>query len=349
MSIPYPLIGVHFDEWGNTDPLKMPRLWGKFFTPGADLDIDGSGSADGPERDTVVGLDLRSFAAGAWVKLDRFPSAVDPFPDGLGRERFPIFSRSAIAGSNNSPLLWTVVGSGSGKPRLECQIPRGTEVAAAFSVNTLPTLQTPDSSYWFFFGASYATGGAGPRLFLGDLSAAVAEVAYLIQQDGSGAIGEVSPGQKANGNWVDRWGFGPGLVGAITLPVPANGPGQLYGELGPTNTGFETMKGWIAHVTLWGGPLSAAQFETLRTALPASRRTLPGFPALLADWHLDEPTVSTLFTEYLDSSGNGHTLLNVNPDNVVERVSAEESLLVELDPTAYVRRRRTYEDTIPKR
>lgn len=319
MDIPYALVGAHFVEWGNEDTSRMPYLWGKNLVPGAALDLDGSSSSDGPERDTLVELDVRNFSVGAWVRMNRFPASIDPFGV-FTRERFPIITRSAIAGDNGPDVFFTVIGAGTGKPRLELQSARSVAGAAAFSgVISLPGFVVDN---WFFMGGSYVMGGAGPSLFVGDQTTPVVETSYALRQDGDGVHGLVNPGLKVStGHWVDRWGFGPVLLGAFTLPVPPNGPGQFYGELGPTNAAFSTMKGRIAHVTVWAGSLNVTQWETLRTAEPADRGLLPGFPVIIADWHLDESGHPGGFTEYADSSGNGHVLVSsqLNPPLAVRR------------------------------
>ncbi len=235
----------------------------------------------------------------------------------------------------------------AGGPQLSAASVRTTTSALARSVAGAVLPSVCDPAYWFFYGLSYLAGGAGPRIFFGDLLTPAVEVAYSLQQDGAGLHGLVYSGLKVStGRWVDRWGFGPLLLGTYTLQVPANGPGQFYGQLGPTNSGFESMQGSLANVTVWGGPLNVGQFEWVRqnrAALGRPLRPVAGFPPLLANWPLFDDLRDHSGGHHLEAVGGGRAPQPLLP----ERVGPEELVLAELAPQEYRRRRQGYLDVSP--
>jgi hypothetical protein len=291
-------------NWTYASIAQQQYLKGNTLIAESTITKAGDIPVDGPEFDPFPQLDARNFSISAWMFMDRLPALIDPFGV-YASEQFSIFSRSSSAGADSSSPQLVIRGNAAG-PRIQLGIQRAVSSAVSNSIaGSLPLLT---AGKWVFIGASYAAGGAGPQCFVGDLATPVAEVTYQTRTDGAGINGINNPGLSAAGQWIDRWGFGPILLGTMTLPVPPNGPNQSYGLLGPTNSGFDSMQGLLADVTVWGGVLSVSQLEKVRTAVPASRLALPaqGFPPLLADWWLTESG-----DVVADHSGNNHTLLAV--------------------------------------
>lgn len=304
-------------SWNLADLAAQQYLRGKNLVAGTVLTPVGVASpgdvADGPEYDTLVEMDVRSFSIAVWLALDRYPSVTDPFGV-FTRELFPMFTRSSIAGSNNPGAAFYLQGTSGGKPVVVSNVLRtGSQAVVSSLLATSPFPSIVDPDYWTFLGVSHIADTGGPRLYSGDLSTPMSEMTYFVRDAGNGTFGRLNPGVNASGQYVDRWFYGPMVLGTLTLPVPANGAGQHYGQIAATNTAFSSLQGRLAHVTLWGGSLTLAQWERLRVTLPSVRPSLQsqGFPSLIADWWLDDYSPLSGPTICLDCSGHGHDLETV--------------------------------------
>lgn len=295
-------------EWGNVNTALMPYLRTRYQVPGSRLirvaPTPPYDVADGPEFDPIPEHDLRNHGAGIWLKVPRLPASTDPF--GITtREVFPLFSRHGIAGGDVTTHVAWLQGTGAGFPVLLYGVIRTVgQAISSLIAGTLPL----SINQWLFAGFSYVVDTGGPKIYFGFQNTPMVEATYFSQSDSSsfGPVGFVDPGVSAEGLYVDRWGAGPFLLGAYTLPAPVNGPGQQYDAYGTPNFRFFTIKGLMAHATLWNGQLTLAQWERLRTTPPGSRMSLAsqGFPSLIADWWLD--------AGLQDRSGHGHDLIGIN-------------------------------------
>lgn len=300
--------------------------------PGDELvapgDPNDDASGDGPEEDTIPDFDARACSMVAWATMDHLPASSDP-NGSLIREKYGLWSRDCLqcgfGGSTlQQPIALNFQGTSAGPPRLYFVMTSDNFVPIASTVTgDLPTsLSDPD--YWIMVAATNVLGASpGPRLFWGDLATVVAEFGSYSNQD----TGDLPPslvGRGVNaltGNFVDRWFYGPGLIGQMARPIsyyvpvngsgdPINGPGQHYGlangggDSGHGNSGYGPHQGRIANVSLWNGALTIDMLEWLRQnrgSFGVGLTPAPGdFPPLVANWSLG----SDLF----DRSGRGHHL-----------------------------------------
>lgn len=263
---------------------------------------------DGSQLDTIIELTPAAFSIGAWVNINRIP---DPNNDPFGQDSFETFglvTRSCIVGGDLSPSIGLVLDGSVPTPGIAMWCAR-QQGAAVSLTNALPI--TPNK--WMFFGGSHAVDTGGPRVYYGELNVPVIEADYGgvsgLRLNGTGNPGVANPGVSAAGRYVDRWGYGPLLLGTRTLQTPPNiDPGSQYGILGDNLT-FGSLQGRLAHVTIWNGALTLAQWEKLRTTPPAIRPYLPlqaGFPPLIADWWLNDNG-----NKFQDRSGHDHDLVSV--------------------------------------
>lgn len=341
--------------FGNADLTDQQYLIGKNSIPGADLirvsPTPPFDTADGPELDTLIELDPHACSFAAWVNLDRLPDPnADPFGQDIS-ETFGIIARSVIIGGDLTPGVALQIVGDSPKPLLVMRVARVGSTAIGISTNTSGGLPiTPKK--WMFVCGSHVIDTGGPHLFYGELDVPVVEASYSggdgFRFAGAGDPGLANPGLNSNGQWVDRWIYGPFLLGTRTLQVPpVTGPGQQYGLLGP-NTTFGSLQGLLANVTMWNGALTLEQFEWLRQNRAVLGRPTPppaGFPPLVANWALAD--------DLLDYSGHGHHLQAVGaivraPQPAPpEIISPEELALASVDPKGYLQRRLNYVNSAP--